>query len=217
MGKQPDGLPADKRQRISRAALREFAQRGYALASTNAITAQAGISKGLLFHHFGNKAGLYLYLVEEHLASSVAYLRGLAAAQPPPGDMVERLMQSAYRKLEFAREQPEVAKFLFDALAAPPPELAAEIRQLAERYRPDVEAHLGREVDAGRLRPGVSVERAVKATMVFSEGLRALYATQLAADPAAAERLLAEARDYLDILRYGIYRPPDGSGAATTQ
>ena len=43
-----NGLKAEKRQSILNAALGEFADKGYALASTNGIVRRAGISKGAL-------------------------------------------------------------------------------------------------------------------------------------------------------------------------
>ena len=53
-----------KRDRIINTALEEFAQKGYKNASTNEIVKKADISKGLLFHYFGNKKSLFLFLYE---------------------------------------------------------------------------------------------------------------------------------------------------------
>lgn len=55
-------LSEEKQQRIINAALRIFAQNPYKKANTADIAAAAGISKGLLFHYFGNKQTLYEYL-----------------------------------------------------------------------------------------------------------------------------------------------------------
>ncbi|THB80027.1 MAG: TetR/AcrR family transcriptional regulator [Desulfobacteraceae bacterium] len=41
-------------------ATREFAAKGYAAASTEHIVEQAGLTRGALYHHFKNKAGLFL-------------------------------------------------------------------------------------------------------------------------------------------------------------
>lgn len=46
------------------AALKVFAMNGYAHASTDDIVREAGISKGLLFHYFGSKLGLYSFIYD---------------------------------------------------------------------------------------------------------------------------------------------------------
>jgi AcrR family transcriptional regulator len=56
-------MEADKRERIIKAALKEFIK-GYALANTDAIVKEANISKGLIFHYFGSKKGLFLFLLK---------------------------------------------------------------------------------------------------------------------------------------------------------
>ncbi len=48
-----------KQDAIINAALKSFALNGYKKTSTDVIVREAGISKGLLFHYFISKQGLY--------------------------------------------------------------------------------------------------------------------------------------------------------------
>lgn len=57
-------LKKEKQDRIINAALKVFAQEGYRHASTDEIVKEAGISKGLLFHYFTSKMGLYEFLYD---------------------------------------------------------------------------------------------------------------------------------------------------------
>jgi AcrR family transcriptional regulator len=57
-------LKKEKQDRILNGSLKIFACNGYRHASTDEIVAEAGISKGLLFHYFGSKLGLYGFLYE---------------------------------------------------------------------------------------------------------------------------------------------------------
>lgn len=57
-------LKKEKQDRILNGALKVFAGSGFKHASTDEIVAEAGISKGLLFHYFGSKLGLYGFLCE---------------------------------------------------------------------------------------------------------------------------------------------------------
>lgn len=57
-------LNREKQDRIINAALRIFAINGYRHASTDVIVKEAGISKGLLFHYFSSKMGLFSFLFD---------------------------------------------------------------------------------------------------------------------------------------------------------
>lgn len=55
-------LKKEKQDRMINAGLHIFALNGYRHASTDEIVQEAKISKGLLFHYFGSKAGYYAFL-----------------------------------------------------------------------------------------------------------------------------------------------------------
>ena len=57
-------LKKEKQDRMINAALKIFSMRGYQFASTDDIVKEAGISKGLLFHYFGSKSGLYSFIYD---------------------------------------------------------------------------------------------------------------------------------------------------------
>ena len=46
-------------ERLIAAAHRAFAEHGFAEVSLDALAAEAGVTRGALHHHFGNKAGLF--------------------------------------------------------------------------------------------------------------------------------------------------------------
>lgn len=49
----------DTTDRLIAVAHRAFAERGFAEVSLDALAAEAGVTRGALHHHFGNKAGLF--------------------------------------------------------------------------------------------------------------------------------------------------------------
>ena len=65
--------PDEKRERILEAAGEVFAARGFTGSTTAEIAARAGVSEGILFHHFGSKRDLFAMV-------ATAYGRGLAEA-----------------------------------------------------------------------------------------------------------------------------------------
>lgn len=60
-------LEEEKKEAILFAGIEEFSQKSYRDASTDAITAKSGISKGLLFHYFGSKKEFYFYCLAKAL------------------------------------------------------------------------------------------------------------------------------------------------------
>ncbi|HEX8997643.1 MAG TPA: TetR/AcrR family transcriptional regulator [Ktedonobacterales bacterium] len=57
------------RGRLLREGLRLFLHQGFAAVSTRQICVAAGVTQPSLYHHFGNKEGLYLAAIEEWLDS----------------------------------------------------------------------------------------------------------------------------------------------------
>ncbi|HSF65436.1 MAG TPA: TetR family transcriptional regulator [Paracoccaceae bacterium] len=72
---------ADRLIAVARAA---FAEQGFAAVSLDALAAQAGMTRGALHHHFGNKAGLFEAVLRRIDAEIGTELEGISAAEPDP-------------------------------------------------------------------------------------------------------------------------------------
>jgi AcrR family transcriptional regulator len=64
-------------------ARRLFAERGYAGVSADEIVSAAGLTRGALHHHFGDKKGLFRAVFEQLEAETNAELSDTAAKAPP--------------------------------------------------------------------------------------------------------------------------------------
>jgi len=73
---------AETRAKLLAAARRAFAARGYAEASMDDFTAEAGLTRGALYHHFGGKQGLLEAVIEQIDAEMAERLAAVAAAAP---------------------------------------------------------------------------------------------------------------------------------------
>ncbi|MEV3872610.1 TetR family transcriptional regulator [Streptomyces sp. NPDC049906] len=78
-------------------------------ASMNAIAAEAGITKPILYRHFGDKGGLYAALAERHTDGLLASLR--AALDAPVGRR-ERIEATLDAYLHAIESRPQVYRFL---------------------------------------------------------------------------------------------------------
>lgn len=61
-----------------------FSERGYADTSMDDLTAQAGLTRGALYHHFGDKKGLLAAVVDQIDAEMDARLRAISDAALDP-------------------------------------------------------------------------------------------------------------------------------------
>ena len=78
----------DRRQQLVDAARALFTTRPYDQVTTTEIAKNAGVAYGLIAHHFDNKRGLYLAVMDE-IAAEIAAAQ--LAAPPPQADLIEQL------------------------------------------------------------------------------------------------------------------------------
>ena len=55
----------ETRAKLVRAARAAFAENGYAASSMDDLTAQAGLTRGALYHNFGDKKGLLQAVIDQ--------------------------------------------------------------------------------------------------------------------------------------------------------
>lgn len=73
---------AETRAKLIAAARKAFGEKGYAEASMDDFTAEAGLTRGALYHHFGDKKGLLEAVVLEIDAEMARRLAVISAAAP---------------------------------------------------------------------------------------------------------------------------------------
>lgn len=70
---------AENREKLIGAARRAFAEHGYAAASMDALTAEAGLTRGALYHNFGDKRGLLAAVVDQIDSEMAEYAKSVGA------------------------------------------------------------------------------------------------------------------------------------------
>ncbi|AKN71814.1 MULTISPECIES: TetR family transcriptional regulator [Streptomyces] len=100
---------ADRRRRELLEAADRVVLRDGPQASMNAIAAEAGITKPILYRHFGDKSGLYAALAKRHTDALLASLR---AALDAPADRRERVESTLDTYLAAIEARPQVYRFL---------------------------------------------------------------------------------------------------------
>ena len=67
----------ETRAKLIRAARKAFAAKGYAAASMDDLTAEAGLTRGALYHNFGDKKGLLQAVIDQIDAEMLARLHAV--------------------------------------------------------------------------------------------------------------------------------------------
>lgn len=103
-------MKKEKQDRIMNAAISIFATQGYAHASTDEIVKRAGISKGLLFHYFISKQGLYDFLYDYFSRFMRLELSGIA--QREREGFFERCIAIETARMQAMKQYPFIQCFL---------------------------------------------------------------------------------------------------------
>ena len=172
--------PAQKRERILQAARVLFIERGYEHTSTQLIAKQAGVSEGIVFHHFGAKRGLFEALVEEFVTA------GAQASIPDQDEALteEQVVRAAF---DFADATPALYKML--------DQTSKQLGDAPHVARSDIiiraiEAQLADAMSQGLIRQG---DARIMAQLQFALVDGAYRAWQDSDDPSRREAYIGEA------------------------
>ncbi|MBD5395089.1 MAG: TetR/AcrR family transcriptional regulator [Lachnospiraceae bacterium] len=161
-------LKKEKQDRMINAALKVFAMNGYEHASTDDIVREAGISKGLLFHYFINKIGLYSFIYDY----SVKYLMlelstGVSKGETDYFDLVRQIRGA---ELQVMYNYPYMLQFLNESRK----ENVSEALMATEDKRgvlPHQYNQLMRRADLSHFRPETDIEKLTKMIELTVSGL----------------------------------------------
>ncbi|MDA8163494.1 MAG: TetR/AcrR family transcriptional regulator [Desulfobacteraceae bacterium] len=130
-------LSEEKRSRILREAVREFADKGFQKASLNAIVARVGIAKGSLYQYFDNKEALFLF-VFDRFTDLVKEVLAEAAAASLEADFFGQVRVAVQAGLAFIDRHPEYyeiyLKLLFEQAVPQREDLIGKVRLFSRDY-----------------------------------------------------------------------------------
>ncbi|WP_238847294.1 TetR/AcrR family transcriptional regulator [Nocardia arthritidis] len=92
-----------------------FAEQGFLAVSTDEIVAAAGVTRGALNYHYGDKRGLFLAVLERMERENSAEIQAAIATVADPGDLVETVDVGLRVFLEICQRPDMVQIALSDA------------------------------------------------------------------------------------------------------
>ncbi len=188
-------LKKEKQDRMINASLKVFAMNGYAHASTDDIVREAGISKGLLFHYFVSKLGLYSFIYDYSIRYVILELTtGVDKEETDYFRLVEQIKEA---ELQVMRNYPYMMFFLNNSRLENVSEVLVETEDkrniLSERYAQILSQATGEELDER-----LSLEQLSEMIRFTTEGLMRSHFLEGSFQP---ELYHQELKQYLNTMR----------------
>lgn len=196
---QKPAIPEEKHQRIVRSAMEHFARNGYRKATMDEIVADAGISKGLIFHYYGSKEKLFLYLYE--FAYGFVYERLVPHFDLNQPDLFERIRLSEQIKMDMMREYPYILDFIIAARREESEDLQKKMKQVSKEQFPAWSERFMEGIDSSKLRDGIELAHVIRIIQWCTNGLLAEHK-----DGFVLEEVLAEMDIYLELMKRAFYK-----------
>ena len=142
-------VSSDRREQLLAAADR-VVQRVGSAASMNVIAAEAGITKPILYRHFGDKSGLYHALAERHIDQLLERLRDALLTR---GGLRARTRATVDAYLAAVEEQPQVYRFLLERAAVEVPDVRGQVVGFVRRFGDELAVGIRNEPELGKVDP----------------------------------------------------------------
>ena len=201
-------MDIEKRDRVINSAIEEFSVYPYEKASTNNIVKNAEISKGLLFHYFGNKKELYEALIEFVLNNLVNGITG--GIDWDETDLFERIKQMVMVKMDIGRKYPNMFDFLLKVLTDMNTKKIEDVMKFYDKYGVNIQSIMGdvysRNIDFSLFSDTITLDKSIKVIQWTLE--KYVEEKLLSIDKMENydfDQILTELDEYINILKKALY------------
>ncbi|MDD2971291.1 MAG: TetR/AcrR family transcriptional regulator [Lachnospiraceae bacterium] len=193
-------LKKEKQDKMINAALKVFSLCDYRRASTDDVVREAGISKGLIFHYFTNKAGLYEFLYAYSIKYLAIELYQIVSINEH--DYFELIRQTQQAHLRVMRQYPYLIAFLSKAEEETDPEVVPLIQAKRTERKKEYQKIFDR-ADMDGWKPGVDTEVARNIIHFTVRGIEDAY---LKSGEFTPEELIERIDEYMNFLKPAMYQ-----------
>ena len=193
-------LKKEKQDRMINAALKVFAIQGYRHGSTDDIVREAAVSKGLLFHYFGNKVGVYQFIYDYSVRYMTLELR--SSVDSKESDLFTVLKQMERARMHAMRGYPYMQQFLNRSMSEDCYEALLAVEE-KKNVLEEACAAIDAQIDYTALPAGIDGEKLRKMLDFTIKGLMTERFQNASFQP---EMLYEEVCDYLDVMRKIVHR-----------
>jgi TetR/AcrR family transcriptional regulator len=194
---------------ILQAAERIFAEAGYGSARTNAIAAQAGVNKALLYYYFKSKDGLYRAILNEHLNE---FQRRVSEVLSAEGSARSKLLKYVSMHFDFISARPHYPRLVHRLVMTGGKPLESLAREFFLPLHRKLTALIESGVRAGEFRRVDSHHTvlSIAALIVFYFSSAPIWSTVTHIDPYRKVHLERRKEEVLNFIRYALFKNGKG-------
>jgi len=146
---KPEG---QHREKLMKAALTLFTQRGYSATTVRELVEAAGATKPVLYYYFGSKEGLFLELMRTHFGRLEAVIDVFRKGE---GSIRERLTAMLEKGFVYIRQDRDFIRLMHAVYYGPPGEAPYfDFDAYHERYHDLVAQFMEEGIERGEFRSG---------------------------------------------------------------
>lgn len=187
-------LKREKQDRMINGGLKIFAKYGYRHATTDEIVKEAAISKGLLFHYFDNKVGMYVFLMDYSVRFLLLEMSRKVDEKEENFFVIARQLEDA--ALGVLKNYPYMQAFLEKAFEEICLEALEECEEQKQAYQTRMERYYN-QAKEDSLKEGVSLSRVKNMFKYIKKGI---LMENLAMDTMQPEMMHVQICTYLNML-----------------
>jgi AcrR family transcriptional regulator len=188
-------LKKEKQDRMINAALKYFGENGYKRASTDDMVREAGISKGLLFHYFGCKSGLYFFVCDYSVRYLILELTRVVSIKET--DYFEIIKQVELGKMQILKTYPYLTSFIKGVQLEKDQEAIEAAYEIKTKYE-DYMDNIFRRIKEVKYKTGVDNEKLHNIVEFTLDGIYQEFLKQGCENP---EIFYGTVVEYLDMIK----------------
>ncbi|WP_027630502.1 TetR/AcrR family transcriptional regulator [Ruminiclostridium cellobioparum] len=195
-------LPVEKQNIIIDAALVCFGTNGYKKASVSDIAIAAGVSKALVFHYFGTKKSLYLYLI--NLCTHIFMNEINEKFDNAVTDFFDRIKLAAGIEISVMKKHPAILSFLDSVYFENDDEVKSDIKAiLADSEGENLRNKVAFEgIDASKFKDDIDPKLVMKMLTLLTDG----YLCKMPKTGIDLDALCEEFDEYIDLFKRNFYK-----------
>ena len=197
-------LSVEKQNTIIDAALKSFGTNGYKKSSINDIATGAGISKAMIFHYFGTKKELYVYLM--NLCSNTLMNEFDEKFDNTVIDFFGRISISTNIEIAVMKKHPEILSFLTSMYLENDQEVKGDIEislKKGEEFRSKITVD---STDDSKFKDGIDSKFVMKMFGWLAEGYLSQLSGKLGLDSEALYKEINEFNKCIELFKSNFYK-----------